>query len=117
MARARRNRRRAKSPSRASRRGRSVSARFCISRRNAARFHLRRDYQSSFACLDFPGRHTLYPFEIATRIGCSRRHVMELIAEGHLCAMDISCRNTGTSRQTVRIPIDSYRKFLLDRLI
>jgi hypothetical protein len=96
---------------------RLVSRRFSISRRRAAKSHLRSDPRPSFASLDFPGRQILYPFEIADRIGCSTRHVNELVFEGQLRAVDISCRDTGTIRKTVRIPIESYRQFLLDRII
>jgi hypothetical protein len=96
---------------------RCVAPPFQITRKHSAKRHLRRNPAPSFESLDFPGRKVLFVFDIADRIGCSRRHVFELISEGHLRAVDISCRNTGTSRQAFRIPVESYRQFIRSRII
>src|SRR6516162_10007164 len=45
--------------------------------------------QPPFASLDFPGRETLNPREVARRIGCSVDHIYDLILEGQLRAIDI----------------------------
>src|SRR5580698_5045388 len=72
---------------------------------------------SSVESLDFPDRRALYPFEIAKRMGCCTRHVYDLIHEGQLRAIDISRRNTFTDRRTIRIPIEYWHQFLLERTV
>jgi hypothetical protein len=72
---------------------------------------------AGFASLDFPGRETLNPREVAQRIGCSVDHIYDLIFEGQLHAIDISGRNNSTHRRSLRVPIESWRKFLTDRTV
>jgi hypothetical protein len=70
----------------------------------------------SFASLDFPDRRILSPLEVADRVGCTTKHIFNLILEGHLRAINISGRKSA-DRQTVRIPIESWRQFLNERTL
>ena len=70
----------------------------------------------SFESLDFPGRHVVSALEIADRVGCTTKHIFNLILEGHLRAINISGRKS-PDRQTVRIPIESWRQFLHERML
>lgn len=66
------------------------------------------------ASLDFPGRSSLYLGEIAERLGCSVRHLLNHIDAGELVGLDISCPSV--NRRSIRIPIEAYRNFILKRL-
>jgi hypothetical protein len=74
------------------------------------------DRSLSFASLDFPGRHVLSALELADRVGCTTRHIFNLILEGHLRAINISGRKSA-DRHTIRIPIESWRQFLNERTL
>ena len=87
------------------------------------RLHLRTDAKGksanrplSFGSLDFPDRHVLSPVEIADRVGCTTRHIFNLILEGHLCAINLSGPQI-RRRHTIRIPIESWRQFLNERTL
>jgi hypothetical protein len=67
-----------------------------------------------FGSLDFPGRTTLHPCEIAERWGCSVEQVYNLVDLGALPALTIS--GPKSSRRHVRIPIESYRNATLSRM-
>jgi len=71
--------------------------------------------QFEFPSLDFPGRKTLYVHECAAQIGVTPDHIYDLIEEGQLGALDVSGRNNLTERRTLRIPIECWRKFLMER--
>jgi hypothetical protein len=71
--------------------------------------------QLEFPSLDFPGRTTLYPHECAERIGCAAQHIYDLIEEGQLGAINLSGANNLTDRRCLRVPIESWRKFLVER--
>lgn len=71
----------------------------------------------SFESLDFPDRQVLYPFELAARLGCSSRHIHDLILDGELRAIDLSGRGSFSGRKYIRIPIESWRQFLRKRMI
>ena len=64
-----------------------------------------------FASLDFPGRSTLYLWEIADRLGCTVAHLLNKVDEGALDVLDLA--SADSSRRAVRVPIESYRAFVL----
>jgi hypothetical protein len=67
-----------------------------------------------FPSLDFPGRSTLYLHEIGERIGCTVKHLLTLIDDGSIPGLDLSSRTSG--RRSMRVPVESYRAFVLRRL-
>lgn len=67
-----------------------------------------------YASLDFPGRSTLMLWEIAERLGQSVQHLLNEVDRGHLIGIDL--RNPDVSRRCIRIPIESYHNFVLQRL-
>ena len=80
-----------------------------------------------FASMDFPGCSVLRPEQLGgeqSPIGVSREHIYRLIESGDLQAVDISRREGVASadaigrskRQYLRIPIESWHAFLIDRL-
>ena len=71
--------------------------------------------QFEFPSLDFPGRTALYPQEVADRAGLSLQHILDLIEEGVIVAIDFSGRGNLTDRRTLRIPLENWRAFLLSR--
>ena len=72
--------------------------------------------QFPFASLDFPGRTTLYPHEVAQKCGMSVDQVYDHCADGSLVAIDISSRATKSGRRALRVPIESYRNFVVGRM-
>ncbi len=72
--------------------------------------------QFPFPSLDFPGRTALYPHEIAERCGMSVDQVYDLCADGSLVAVDISSKVTKSGRRALRVPIESYRHFVVARM-
>lgn len=67
-----------------------------------------------FTSLDFPGRVTLMVDEIAERLGVTAQHLLDLIEEGELVAINLAGKDA--SRRTVRIPVESYRTFIVARM-
>lgn len=63
--------------------------------------------------LDFPGRTTLTLQEIAKKLSCTVDHLHNFIDEGALQAVNI--RGTGTKHNCWRVPIETYRQFVLSR--
>ena len=61
--------------------------------------------------LDFPGRTVLYLWEIAEKLGGTVQHFLNLID-----ALDTASRANGKTRRMLRIPIESYRNFIITRL-
>lgn len=70
--------------------------------------------QFAFASLDFPGRVNLRIEEVATKLGITTQHVIDLIVEGKLQALDM--RGHGATRALYRIPVECYRDFLVRSL-
>jgi len=64
--------------------------------------------------LDFPGRRVLYPLEVSQRLGVTVDHIYDLIDEGLLVGIDLAGK--GASRRLIRIPIESYRNFVVQRV-
>ena len=52
-----------------------------------------------FGSLDFPGRTTLMLWEIAARLGCTVRHLLNEVDSGTLTGLDIAATS---SREAVR---------------
>lgn len=69
---------------------------------------------SFFASLDFPGRTVLTVAEIAERLNFTVQHILDLIAEGELTA--INGAGKGASRSSMRVPIEAYRNFVVVRI-
>lgn len=67
-----------------------------------------------FTSLDFPGRVTLMVDEIAERLGVTAQHLLDLIEEGELVAIDLAGK--AALRRTVRVPVESYRNFIVARM-
>ena len=66
-----------------------------------------------FASLDFPGRTTLYPHEVAEKLGISLDQIYDLADEGELGVIDLASKGAG--RRLLRIPLECYRDFVLRR--
>lgn len=67
-----------------------------------------------FASLDFPGRTTLSVDEVREKLGTSKQHVIDLIIEGKLQAID--ARSPGATRALYRIPVECWRDFVVRAL-
>jgi hypothetical protein len=70
--------------------------------------------QFAFASLDFPGRVSLRVEEIADKLSITPQHVLDLIVEGKLQAVDV--RGEGSTRACYRVPVESYRDFVVRAL-
>lgn len=64
--------------------------------------------------LDFPGRTSLRPDEIAAKLGTSTQHILDTIEEGALQAVDVS--GVGARRRCLRVPLEAYRDWIVRRL-
>lgn len=67
-----------------------------------------------FASLDFPGRSTLYLWEIADRLGCTVRHLLNEIDCGSFVGLDLAAH--GSNRRAIRVPVECYRAYIVKRL-
>lgn len=68
--------------------------------------------QLMFPSLAFPKeRRVLYVFEVAEMLRVTQRHVIDLIDEGKLKAVNIAGDNS-TDRKFYRIPVESYDAFI-----
>ena len=67
--------------------------------------------QLTFGSLLFPGRTVLYVSEVAEKLDISERHVIDLIEEGKLRAINVGGANT-SGRKFYRIPIEAYEAYL-----
>ncbi len=67
----------------------------------------------TFESIMFPAeRRTLTVAEVAQRLHCTERHVIDLIDEGKIQAVNIG---GGSARKLYRIPREGYQAFLNDR--
>ena len=72
--------------------------------------------QLDFPSLAFPpDRSALYVFEVARKLKCAERHVLNLIQCGQLRAINIATDPDG--RKCYRIPIESYDEYLKKNLL
>lgn len=67
--------------------------------------------QFPFASLDFPGRVSLRVEEVAGKLGVTAQHLLDLIVEGKLQAVDV--RGAGATRACYRVPVEAYRDFIV----
>ena len=63
-----------------------------------------------FFSLDFADRSALSVREVAAKLGCSERHINDLIDEGTLGCINLAPNGLRAYR---KIPIESYRDFIL----
>lgn len=63
-----------------------------------------------FSLLDLKGKTVLSVKDVSDLLGCSTRHVCELIAAEQLCAINVGL---GRSRMHARIPVESFRDFVM----
>ncbi len=70
--------------------------------------------QFAFASLDFPGRVNLRVEEIATKLDVTAQHVIDLIVEGKMRALDM--RGKDATRALYRVPVECYRDYVMESL-
>jgi hypothetical protein len=78
------------------------------------------------ATIVFPGRNVLMIHEVAKALNCTNQHVIDLIVEGQIVAVDIGgpaeviankTASSKTARRCLRIPVASYDNFLRCRTL
>lgn len=69
-----------------------------------------RQLEFPFFSMDFVDRSALSVGEVAAKLGCSQRHVHNLIDEGELGCINLA---PNSRRSLRRIPVESYRDFIL----
>ena len=72
--------------------------------------------QLEFGSLTFPGRNALRVEEVAERFSCTTRHVLDLIDEGKLRAVNIAGDNE-SDRRYLRIPVESVEEWVRANLV
>jgi hypothetical protein len=50
---------------------------------------------------------------VAQRLGVVVQHIIDLIDEGKICGLDLAGAGNKTSKRCHRIPIESYRDFII----
>jgi hypothetical protein len=63
----------------------------------------------------FPGRISITVMEVAKAVDCDHKHVLDLIKEGVLGAIEITGRGNLSSREKWKIPVDSWDDFIRRR--
>ena len=75
--------------------------------------------ESILASGAFPGRSTLFVAEVAQALRITKQHVINLIDEGFLSAIDVAnCSNSKSgapTRRALRIPVGSYDNYIRSR--
>jgi len=69
--------------------------------------------QFPFASLDFPGCTLLRAQQVSEKLGVTVQHVLDLIEEGKLLALNLSGADNKSGRRCIRIPIESYRNYVV----
>jgi hypothetical protein len=64
--------------------------------------------------LDFPGRTSLLLTEMAKKLKCSFRHLLNEVDCGALTVLDL--RTERSPRRWLRVPIECYREYICRRL-
>lgn len=67
-----------------------------------------------FASLDFEGFTILTVDQIATKLRYTPQHILNLVEQGELVAIDGKSR--GATRRDCRVAIEEYRAFIMKRL-
>jgi len=73
--------------------------------------------QLEFPSLQFPGRNSLRPQEIAERLQITTQHVFDLIEEGKIRAVNIAGANNISDRRYLRIPVEAWETFIRDSIV
>lgn len=68
--------------------------------------------QVDFRSMLFPGRRSLYVSEVAKELGVTDQHIIDLIEEGQIGAVNVG----GGKRNYWRIPVSEFEKFLKSRI-
>lgn len=63
----------------------------------------------------FPGRSSLYVQEVAKALEIDAKHVVDLINEGLLDAIEVTGRGNKSSREHWRIPVSAYDAYVRRR--
>lgn len=63
----------------------------------------------------FPGRSMLMTSEVAKALAIAERHVIDLINEGLLDAVEITGKGNKSSREHWRIPVSAYDDYIRRR--
>ncbi len=63
----------------------------------------------------FPGRNSLYVHEVANGLQITVPHVISLIQEGLLDAVEVTGRGNKTAREHWRVPVSAYDAYILRR--
>ena len=58
-----------------------------------------------------PSRTVLYVFEVAAKLRTSKQHIIDLIDEGKLHAVNVAGGKNATHRKFYRIPVESFARF------
>ncbi len=67
-----------------------------------------------FASLDFPAHTAITIDQMARKLNVSHNHLLNECDNGELCAVDL--KGQKASRRHVRVPIESYRSYVLRRM-
>lgn len=87
-------------------------------RKNQTRATAHQDELPLFSVLShnrFPGRSSLYVHEVAAALEITVPHVISLINEGLLDAVEVTGKGNKTSREHWRIPVSAYDDYLRRR--
>ena len=68
----------------------------------------------AFASLDFPGQSMVTLDQMAKRLGVSINHLLNECEHGALCGIDL--KGARATRRFVRVPIESYRAYVVARM-
>jgi excisionase family DNA binding protein len=73
--------------------------------------------QLDFPSLAFPrDRKMLYVHEVAERLSVTQQHVIDLIDEGKIRAINVAGDNP-TNRKYYRIPVEAWQRFIVERTL
>lgn len=72
--------------------------------------------QPDFPSLAFDNRTSLHVFEVAAKLRVSNQHVLDLIEEGKLRAVNIAGENS-TDRRYYRIPVEAYNQYIKENTV
>lgn len=67
-----------------------------------------------FPSLDFEGHSILTVGQIADKLGYTSTHILNLVEEGELCAID--GKGKDVTRRNCRVAVEAYRAFIMKRL-
>lgn len=62
-------------------------------------------------------RTVLHVMEVAAKLRVTQRHVIDLIEEGKLRAINVAGGNNASGRRHYRIPVDSWERYVRENLV